>query len=825
MKYFIRILVLLVFSSTYSQIDFDDNLIMKYEFQDRPKVVIPVDIDSDGDLDLVVGTEKVILIFENIDGNGSFAERRIITNWDVNRCESMDVGDIDNDGDMDIAYTSKLENRLVIIENHSNASHFQSNYLIDNPNAFQQDVENVLLVDMDNNGNLDLVYEDSNDIFWRPNPLGDGNFGSPLIIANNMHDLIKIKHGDLNNDSYEDIIISAYSGNNISWFKNIDGTGNFSSELVISPADIGFARSLHVADLDQDGFEDVLSSDDDGVYWSKNYGNETFSPRTIISPNGHAGRDITTADLNNDGHLDVVNISNNSLYWYENDGNQDFIMQNTIDQNIRTGLSIATGDFDNNGTIDLASGSEYKTAWFKNFDGQGNFSKENTLYAFHINPLKILHADMDNDSDLDLIICNWGGIAWYENIENTGKYNQRPVFYSTGINSNNFEIIQSIFVADMDNDGDKDILATNNDWEILSGGNRVHYDEVAWFENIDGFGTFSDRITLDSTIEGGADIRALDVDNDSDLDIITVSIFDNTLAWYENLDSGANFGSKQIISTQIAYGTSLHTDDLDNDNNVDILVSSIADGKIILVKNLGNGNFSSTILLNGSAGNPSSVTAGDVDGDTDLDIIYTSEDLNQVTWQENMDGNANFGSPQIISSQSYGAIDVKATDIDQDNDIDIIVASPDSGLIEWFENFDGLGNFSTAKIITDQATDITSIGIIDFINGDYLEVFYTTLDYSRIAWCQYTENLNLADFPESSSIDVYPNPTNGLVNINHNKIIEQINIFNISGKLVLKADVNSTQSTLDVSTLAKGVYILVMKDIGGKMQNRKIIKK
>ena len=818
-----KLLIFLVFATGYSQINFQDNLIMKYEFQDRPKVVIPVDIDNDGDLDLVVGTENVILIFENLDGNGNFEERRIITNWDVKRCESMDVGDIDNDGDMDIVYTSELENRLVIIENFNNASYFQSTYLIDNPNSLQKDVENVLLVDIDSDGNLDLVYEDSNKIVWRPNPIGDGNFGLPLLIENNMNNLIKIKHGDLNNNSFDDIIISKENGNQISWFKNIDGAGNFSTELMISPFDDDFANSLHVVDLDNDGFQDVLSSENDGVYWTRNLGNETFAPKAAISPNGQVAGNINTADIDNDGHLDVVNISNSGLYWYKNDGSQNFTIQ-TIDQNIRSGLSIAPGDFDGNGTIDLASGSNYKTAWFKNLDGLGNFSKENTLYAFHHNPLEILHADMDNDSDLDLIVCSGGGIAWYENVNNTDKYNHRPVFYSSGINSNNFENIRSIFIADIDSDGDNDILAINNDWEHLPGGDLAHYDEVAWFENTNGLGTFSDRITLDASIEGGTDIFALDLDNDSDLDIITISVFDDTLLWYENLDGDANFGTKQIISTQITYGTSLHSEDLDNDNDMDILVSSYADGKIFLFKNLGNGNFSSTVLLNDSAGMPTSITTGDVDGDSDLDVIYTSEDLNQVLWQENLDGNANFGTPQIISSQTYGAIDVKAADIDQDNDIDIIVASADSGLIEWFENSDGLGNFNTAKIITDQASEITSIDIFDFVDGDYLEVFYTTLDYSRIAWCQYTENLDLNNFQQSPSITVYPNPTSGFININHNKVIKKLNIFNLLGKLVLKADANLAQSTLDISSLAKGVYILVITDIEGKTQNTKIIK-
>ena len=70
-----------------------------------------------------------------------------------------------------------------------------------------------------------------------------------------------------------------------------------------------------------------------------------------------------------------------------------------------------------------------------------------------------------------------------------------------------------------------------------------------------------------------------------------------------------------------------------------------------------------------------------------------------VTWFKNIDGTS-FG-PQSFIATINQPINVYAADLDGDSDMDVISQSNPDDLIVWYENLDGLGNFSNQKIISD----------------------------------------------------------------------------------------------------------------------------
>lgn len=102
------------------------------------------------------------------------------------------------------------------------------------------------------------------------------------------------------------------------------------------------------------------------------------------------------------------------------------------------------------------------------------------------------------------------------------------------------------------------------------------------------------------------------------------------------------------------------------------------------------------------------VTAADLDGDGDNDIIATFGADDQVFWYENTDGAGDFSSAKGIhvlnpeyNSVAYLASEacVAAVDLDNDGDLDLVASSVGSEEISWFENMDGEGTFSAANII------------------------------------------------------------------------------------------------------------------------------
>lgn len=75
-----------------------------------------------------------------------------------------------------------------------------------------------------------------------------------------------------------------------------------------------------------------------------------------------------------------------------------------------------------------------------------------------------------------------------------------------------------------------------------------------------------------------------------------------------------------------------------------------------------------------------------------------------------------------------------------------------------------------------------------------------------------------------SKLKVYPNPTYDVINISYKDLINRIEIYSMSGQLVLSSTINLSEATVDLSTLSEGVYMLKMY-VGTSSQFVKIVKK
>lgn len=112
-------------------------------------------------------------------------------------------------------------------------------------------------------------------------------------------------------------------------------------------------------------------------------------------------------------------------------------------------------------------------------------------------------------------------------------------------------------------------------------------------------------------------------------------------------------------------------------------------------------------------------------------------------------------------------------------------------------------------------------------------VAYYTLDFSTAAPCagitlgtrlliddaQFIYSTNGIDENESASVEVFPNPTNGIINIAAEQV-NQVYVYNSVGKIVKTANTK----TIDVSDLSNGVYYLKTIDKNHKSSTVKIIK-
>jgi hypothetical protein len=334
--------------------------------------------------------------------------------------------------------------------------------------------------------------------------------------------------------------------------------------------------------------------------------------------------------------------------------------------------SVFSADLDGDGDNDVlsASVSDDKIAWYENTDGLGSFGPQQIITTSTDNAVSVFSADLDGDEDNDVLSASYldDKIAWYENTDGLGSFGPQQIISTVADGA------RSVFSIDLDGDGDNDVLSAS----------RLD-DKIAWYENTDGLGGFGPQQVITDSAFGAFSVFSADLDGDGDNDVLSASVDDWKIAWYENTDALGNFGPQRVINGDANYACSVFSADLDRDGDLDVLSASAGDDSIAWYMNIdGLGSFSYPRIISANAEYVSGVFSADLDDDGDNDVIAAATSGMEVTWYEN-DGWGNFGPAQIImESPSGGAYSVYSTDLDGDGDNDVLSAG--GNIIAWYRN-------------------------------------------------------------------------------------------------------------------------------------------
>jgi len=324
--------------------------------------------------------------------------------------------DIDGDGDMDIlsATAAWYSPRIVWFENIDGIGTFSSQKSVSGTKSFS-----LYPTDMDGDGDNDVISTSSNDeIVWFENS-GSGSFSSGQSISSDVEST-SIYPIDLNGDGYIDVVSSSIEDDKVLWFENTDGSGNFGSEQIISASQNG-PYSVYASDLDGDGDFDVLcGSYYDGISWFENIDGEFSEQKVILEKMGNV-YSVLTSDFDGDGDMDVLSASDDSdtIVWFENiDGNRTFGSPTPILSSKERAFSIFAVDLDGDGDNDVLSASYYNDdtiAWYENRDGSGTFGSQQVISTEGGN--YVFAGDIDGDGDMDVLSASYYNhkIGWYEN--------------------------------------------------------------------------------------------------------------------------------------------------------------------------------------------------------------------------------------------------------------------------------------------------------------------------------------------------------------------------------------------------------------------------
>jgi hypothetical protein len=292
------------------------------------------------------------------------------------------------------------------------------------------------------------------------------------------------------------------------------------------------ALGANSMDVDNDGWPDIVI----GGYWYRNSQNpreqkfERFQYDNRIQSNIH---DVMFADMDGDGRNDLVVLGEgDGLFWYklpshplkDENWERHTVTLDVLVKNDRIHGGIAPngiGDLDGDNDNDLVlpdrwlENQEKGTKWVKHalpFGKRGPFGLSSRNWI----------VDLDNDGDNDIVMADCdqqaSRIAWLEN--NGGAI---PAFTARflpmsapGIRGS----FHSLFVGDLDNDGDIDILTCDQEDDSLP----TEGAPPRWYvwENISttSYPEFVEKVILNNKI-GGHDALVGDVDGDGDLDIVS----------------------------------------------------------------------------------------------------------------------------------------------------------------------------------------------------------------------------------------------------------------------------------------------------------------
>jgi VCBS repeat protein len=445
-------------------------------------------------------------------------------------------------------------------------------------------------------------------------------------------------------------------------------------------------------------------------------GEVPFAAQPPISVTATNAYSVALADLDRDGDLDVLSATEGAggrVAWHENLGGS--WAQHTIAAG--SSLCVRTDDLDGDGDLDVVAtaGAETGIAWYENAAGNGSTWVARTVGTVAGGARSVHAADVDGDGDRDVLAASQGDdrVAWFENTAGNGTaWTVRTIATATG-GADPF----SVFSGDVDGDGDTDVLSAS----IGSG-------VVAWHENTTGAGTAWATRTITTLAAGAASVHAADLDRDGDLDVLSASLADNTVAWYENTTGAGTAWTRHTISVTADGALSVSAADVDADGDQDAVAVALFGGSVAWYENTaGDGSLWTTRPVATNVSSPFEAAVGDVDGDGDPDLVAAVYGSGSITWyrDEALHQTACFATPPPVGTAA-GARSVFGADVDGDGDPDALAAAPlDSGL-SWFDNAAGDGSLWLERTITTAAPVAFSVAAAD-LDGDGDEDALTVL--------------------------------------------------------------------------------------------------
>lgn len=628
---------------------------------------------------------------------------------------AIDFADVNSDGKTDAVTANTTDQTLSILIGDGKGSHVLSGAVTAGTHPVA-----IVLRDFNNDGFVDAAVADRTDdtvqIFDGD---GAGNFSAGPSLAVGATP-IQLVAGDFNGDHLPDLAVLRQV-NGVGILINntgVPGTFTLTGEVMTIPE---IVYDIDSGDSDGDGDFDLVISSGAGMTLLPNDGAGTFTEGApVISAN--RANALTFVDFDGDGDLDLATADNErSISIAENTGRGNFsaAVPHAIGGSGRA-MSIDSADLDGDGREEIValwdqtSESAPGRLIIANRDPAGPISIEE--YQTATRPLLVRATGIDDDGRLDIALLA------------TVQCTRRGCIWQGSLN-----VLLNRGLAGFGNyttayagDGPRDTVAAdfNGDGNMDIAVANFESQSISIMAN-DGTGRFVEIDTFSPTESGGQfSLVAGDFDADGDEDIVFSTAF-TEIFLARNRGDGIFSASRIHFSGRSPV---LSAADMDGDGDIDVVaVSGIIGqlGRVEILSNDGAGNFSVWQAPDRPQEGLHRTALVDIDGDRDFDVVLGQEIFNSgyqmslLLYRNN--GAGILGAPtEIPLGTGRTPVGLAAGDIDDDGDNDIVVGDAQNATVRVLTNTAGIlspaVSLAASPELRDVAVaDLDEDGLLDII--------------------------------------------------------------------------------------------------------------